>query len=235
MTGALPHTAMVLAAGLGSRLGDGPPKPLRRIGGRALIDRALDMLAEAGIRRVIVNTYHRADEIEAHLAARTRPEIRISREPERLETGGGVVHALALLGGEPFFVLNSDLVWGPDGSNWLRRLAAGFDPRRMDALLLLYPAAKAAHYQGRGDFHLAADRRLCRRRDPETAPFLFTGAQILVPGLFDNPPPGAWRLTRAFDKAEAGGRLFGLICEGAWQDAGTPARFAHAEAMLASP
>ena len=233
MTGVLPHTAMVLAAGLGSRLGDGPPKPLRRVGGRALIDRALDMLGEAGVARVVVNTHHRAEEIEAHLAGRAQPDILISRERERLETGGGVAHALSLLGGEPFFVLNSDLVWGPDGADWLGRLAAGFDSRRMDALLLLYPAARAIHYEGPGDFHLASDGRLGRRRDPETAPFLFTGAQILVPGLFDDPPPGAWRLTHAYDRAEAQGRLFGLVCEGAWLDAGTPERLAHAEAMLA--
>ena len=234
MTGALPHTAMVLAAGLGSRLGEGPPKPLRRVAGRALIDRALDMLAEAGVERAVVNTHHRADEIEAHLAGRTRPEIRISREPERLETGGGVAHARALIGGEPFFTLNSDLVWGPDGADWLTRLAAGFDPRRMDALLLLYPTDRAVHYDGPGDFHLASDGRLCRRQDPESAPFLFTGAQILARHLFDDAPTGAWRLTRAYDRAEADGRLFGLVCEGVWLDAGTPERLAHAELMLAS-
>ena len=234
MTGALPHTAMVLAAGLGSRLGDGPPKPLRRVGGKALIDRALDMLVEAGVERAVVNTHHRSDEIEAHLAGRVRPEIAVSRERERLETGGGIAHARALLGGEPFFVLNSDLVWGPDGAEWLRRLAAGFDPRRMDALLLLYPTDRAAHYEGHGDFHLASDGRLCRRQDPEAAPFLFTGAQILARHLFDDPPPGAWRLTRAYDRAEADGRLFGLVCEGVWLDAGTPERLAHAELILAS-
>ena len=234
MTGAPPHTAMVLAAGLGSRLGDGPPKPLRRVGGRALIDRALDMLGEAGVARAVVNTHHRAAEVEAHLAGRTRPEVLVSREPERLETGGGVAHALALLGADPFFVLNSDLVWGADGADWLGRLAAGFDLRRMDARLLLYPAAKALHYDGMGDFHMASDGRLCRRRDPETAPFLFTGAQVLVPRLFDDAPPGPWRLTRAYGRAEAEGRLFGLVCKGAWLDAGTPERLAHAETVLAS-
>ena len=233
MTGTAPHTAMVLAAGLGSRLGYGPPKPLRQVGGKALIDRALDMLAEAGVERAAVNTHHRAEEIEAHLAGRTRPELRISREPERLETGGGVAHALALLGSEPFFVLNSDLVWGPDGAEWLSRLAAGFDARRMDALLLLYPTGRAVHHDGPGDFHLASDGRLCRRRDPERAACLFTGAQILAPSLFDDPPAGAWRLTRAYDRAEADGRLFGLVCGGLWLDAGTPERLAHAEAMLA--
>ena len=233
MTSAAPHTAMVLAAGLGSRLGDGPPKPLRRVAGRALIDRALDMLAEAGVERAVVNTHHRAEEIEAHLAGRARPDTRISREAKRLETGGGVAHARALLGGEPFFVLNSDLVWGPDGADWLDRLAAGFEPRRMDALLLLYPTAQAVHYEGRGDFHLASDGRLCWQEGPQRAPYLFTGAQILVPNLFDDPPPGAWRLTRAYDRAESAGRLFGLVCEGAWLDAGTPERLAHAEAMLA--
>ena len=234
MTGAAPHTAMVLAAGLGSRLGDGPPKPLRRVAGRALIDRALDMLTQAGIERAVVNTCHRADEIEAHLAGRARPDIRISREAERLETGGGVAHALALLGGEPFFVLNSDLVWGPDGAAWLRRLAAGFDARRMDALLLLYRTDRAIHYDGSGDFHLASDGRLCRRRESGTAPYLFTGAQILAPCLFNDPPAGPWRLTCAYDKAEEDGRLFGLVCEGVWLDAGTPERLAHAEDMLAS-
>ncbi len=234
MTGAAPHTAMVLAAGLGSRLGGGPPKPLRRVGGRALIDHALDMLAEAGVVRAVVNTHHRAAEIEAHLAGRTQPAIRISREPERLETGGGVAHARALLDQDPFFTLNSDLVWGPDGADWLRRLAAGFDPARMDARLLLYPADRAVHHDGPGDFHLGADGRLRRRRGPETAPYLFTGAQILAPRLFDDPPAGAWRLTRAYDRAEADGRLFGLVCGGAWLDAGAPERLAHAEALLAA-
>ncbi len=233
MTGAVPHTAMVLAAGLGSRLGDGPPKPLRRVAGRALIDRALDMLTQAGVERAVVNTHHRAEEIEAHLAGRARPEIRISREAERLETGGGVAHALALLGGEPFFVLNSDLVWGPDGAAWLRRLAAGFDARRMDARLLLYRTDRAIHYEGLGDFHLASDGRLCRRLESGTAPYLFTGAQILAPRLFDDPPAGPWRLTRAYDRAEREGRLFGLVYEDMWMDAGTPERLTHAELMLA--
>jgi len=235
MTGALPHTAMVLAAGLGSRLGGGTPKPLRQVGGKALIDRALDLLVETGIGRATVNVHHRADEIEAWLAGRTQPETLISRESARLETGGGVANALPLLGRDPFLVLNSDLIWGPGSGAWLRRLAAGFDPDRMDARLLLYPTGRAVGHDGPGDFHLAPDGRLRRRREREAAPFVFTGAQILAPRLFDDPPPGAWRLTRAYDGAEAGGRLFGLVFGGDWLDAGTPERLARAEAAAAAP
>ncbi len=221
-----PRTAMLLAAGLGSRLGAGPPKPLRRVGGKALIDHALDLLLEAGVGRVAVNTHHRAAEIEAHLAARKRPEIAISREPERLETGGGIANALGLLGPEPFFVLNADLVWGPDGADWLARLAARFDPAAMDALLLLCPAERATGQKG--DFSLAPDGRLARRREAPRAPFVFTGAQILAPALFEGAPAGPWPLTLAYDRAEETGRLYGLVSDGFWLDAGTPERLAHA-------
>src|SRR5690606_32021749 len=140
----MPSTAMVLAAGKGTRLAqasNGLPKPLVEVAGRPLIDHALDTLVDAGVERAVVNTHHMAEQIERHLAGRTRPEIMISREDRLLNTGGGTAKALPLLGGEPFFVLNADLVWGECGSHALARLAARWEDDAMDALLLLYPTA----------------------------------------------------------------------------------------------
>ncbi|MFY9875470.1 MAG: NTP transferase domain-containing protein, partial [Rhodomicrobium sp.] len=100
------NTAMVLAAGFGSRmrpLTDRVPKPLLRLAGRALIDHALDRLAEAGVERAVVNVHHFAGQVEAHLRGRTAPQITISDErADILETGGGVLNALPHLGRRPF-------------------------------------------------------------------------------------------------------------------------------------
>src|SRR5215210_6425265 len=107
--------AMVLAAGLGTRmrpLTDTLPKPLVPVAGKALIDHVLDRLAEAGVTNAVVNVHHMADAIEKHLKGRKRPAIAISDERGGLlDTGGGVVKALKLLGGQPFFHVNSDTVW----------------------------------------------------------------------------------------------------------------------------
>src|SRR5438874_9014073 len=104
---AAPRRAMVLAAGLGTRMrpfNGKIPKPLVTVGGKSLIDYVLDRLAAAGVERAVVNVHHLADQIEHHLAGRRQPEIVISDErDELLGTAGGVVKALPALGGEPFF------------------------------------------------------------------------------------------------------------------------------------
>ena len=171
-------TAMVLAAGRGTRLAaipDLPPKPLISVGGKPLIDHAIDLLAAAGVERVVVNTHHRADAIEAHLGGRAAPEIAISREADLLDTGGGVKNALLLLGKEPFFVTNSDLIWEIGAERALQRLADAWDPARMDALLLLYPTVRTFGYAGQGDFLCDQLGRLTRRPEWAVAPFLYTG------------------------------------------------------------
>src|SRR5690242_11100658 len=155
----LPRRAMVLAAGIGVRmrpLTDRMPKPLVRVGGRALIDHVLDRLADAGVERAVVNVHHLADQIERHLAPRRRPQITISDERgELLGTGGGVVKAMPDLGGGPFFHVNSDTIWVDGVAPNLTRLADAFDGKRMDALLLLAPTTTSIGYSGRGDFTMA--------------------------------------------------------------------------------
>src|SRR5262245_42457161 len=151
-----PRRAMVLAAGLGTRMrpyNGQLPKPLVKVGGKALIDYALDRLAAQEVERAGVNVHHLADQIEQHLAGRRRPNIVISDErQELLGTAGGVVKALPELGSDPFFHVNSDTIWIDGVKSNLGRLAGGFDPARMDALLLLAPTASSIGYLGRGDF-----------------------------------------------------------------------------------
>src|SRR5437879_1412917 len=114
-TVAVPRRAMVLAAGLGTRMrpfNGEIPKPLVEVGGKALIDYVLDRLADAGVERAVVNVHHLADRIERHLKSRRRPQIVISDERSQiLGTGGGVIKALPELGGGPFFHVNSDTIW----------------------------------------------------------------------------------------------------------------------------
>jgi MurNAc alpha-1-phosphate uridylyltransferase len=232
----VPRRAMVLAAGLGQRmrpLTDTVPKPLVRVGGKALIDHVLDRLAAAGIETAVVNVHHLADQIERHLAARRLPKIVISDERGALlDTGGGVVKAFARLGAAPFFHLNADTIWIDGVKPNLVRLAEIFDPARMDALLLLAATSTSVGYEGRGDFAMAPDGRLSRRMEREVAPFVYAGVAILNPALFTGAPSGAFSLNHLFDRARETGRLHGLRLEGVWMHVGTPEAIATAEAAI---
>jgi MurNAc alpha-1-phosphate uridylyltransferase len=234
----IPKRAIVLAAGLGTRMrpyNGHIPKPLVALGGKSLIDYALDRLADAGVERAVVNVHHLADALERHLAPRTRPEIVISDERGTLlGTGGGIAKALPQLGEAPFFLANSDTIWLDGVKPNLVRLAAAFDPATMDALLLLAPAADSVGYVGRGDFAMLHDGRLRRRGENEVVPFVYAGAAVLSPALFADAPSGAFSLTLLFDRVGVNGRLFGLPLEGVWMHVGTPEAVAAAEATLAA-
>lgn len=240
MTGLLgppvPRRAMVLAAGMGTRmrpLTDDRPKPLVAVGGKPLLDHALDRLAAAGVATAVVNVHYLADRIKSHLAGRRAPEIIISDERGGLlDTGGGVAKALPLLGAAPFFLVNSDALWIDGVKPNLVRLAEGFDAARMDALLLLAATSSSIGYGGRGDFAMAADGSLRRRSEREVVPFVYAGVAILSPALFAGAPQGAFSLNHLFDHALERGRLYGLRLEGLWMHVGTPDAIAAAEAAI---
>jgi len=229
--------AFVLAAGLGTRmrpLTERLPKPLVPLAGRALLDHVLDRIAEAGIGEAVVNVHYLADQIEQHLSRRSRPRIVISDERDLLlETGGGVAKALPLMGDRPFLVHNSDSVWIEGTTGNLPALAAAFDERRMDGLLLLADRATSLGYDGRGDFHLGAEGRLSRIAKGETAGFVFAGVSIATPRLMRDVPQGAFSLNRVWDRALAEGRLYGIRLAGTWMHVGDPAALEAAEALLA--
>jgi MurNAc alpha-1-phosphate uridylyltransferase len=234
----MPNSAMVLAAGLGTRMrpyNGHVPKPLVTIGGKSLIDHGLDRLADAGVERAVVNVHHLADTLERHLASRKKPQIVISDERgELLGTGGGIAKALPTLGDAPFFLVNSDTLWLDGAKPNFARLGEAFDPDIMDALLLLAPTTGSIGYEGRGDYAMLPDGRLHRRTEQDVVPFIYAGAAILTPALFADPPTGAFALTWLFDRAGAMGRLFGLRLEGVWMHVGTPDAVAAAEAALAA-
>jgi len=236
--GAVPTTAMVMAAGLGKRmrpLTATRPKPLVEVAGKPLIDHVFDRLIAAGVTRAVVNVHYLADTLEAHLAGRyPQMEIVISDERARLlETGGGLVQARELLGPDPILVVNSDNLWVDGPVDSLRQLAHRWQPDAMDALLLMIPYARAHNHRGQGDFHLGPDGRITRRRRPGTAaPFVYSGVQILHPRIIADWPDGPFSLNLFWTRAIEAGRAYGEVHQGLWFDVGTPAAIPRTEALL---
>jgi len=231
-----PRRAMVLAAGLGTRLRpltDTVPKPLLELNGRTLLDHAIDRLASAGVERIVVNTHYLAAMVAEHLAGRRRPRIEISAEPRLLDTGGGVAQALPLLG-EAFFVVNADIFWLDGKEPALLRLARAFDPERMDAVLLLQRTVSAVGYDGNGDYMLDPAGHPRRRAEREISPYLFAGVQLLHRRLFDGVTDRVFSLVRLFDKAEGAGRLRAIVHDGEWYHIGTPAGLEATRERLSS-
>lgn len=229
-------TAMVLAAGLGQRMApltDTTPKPLVRLNGRALIDHVLDRLADAGVTRAVVNVHYLADQIEEHVRGRHAPMISISDERGTLlETGGGIVRALPLIGEQPFIIHNSDSVWTETGPSNIARLIKAWDGSVMDSLMLLAPRVTSLGYDGHGDFHLREDGRLARRLPGAEAPYVFAGVSIAHPRLFDHAKEERFSLNRVWDRAIEQERLYGLLLEGIWMHVGTVEALHEAETLI---
>lgn len=183
----VPEVAMVFAAGRGTRMRSfraDVPKPLVPVAERTLLDRVLDKLVQAGVKRAVVNISHLGEQIQQHLSARTDIEIAFSPEAEPLETGGGIVNALPLLGEQPFFAINADISWIDGFQPALLRLAEQYNARTMDALLLACPVTQTTGYSGRGDFIINSAGQVRRRTQSEISPHVFTGIQILHPRIF---------------------------------------------------
>mgnify|MGYP000252352619 CR=1 FL=1 len=226
---------MILAAGLGLRMRPITktlPKPLIKVAGKPLIGWAIDRLEEAGVEQVVVNLHHLGHLVRQHLDKRPAPEILFSPEKDRLETGGGVVKALPMLGGAPFYVINADALWLNGAQGALARMAQAWDGRRMDGLLLLHFTVDAYGYRGLGDFLLDQTGGLVRRPESEISPYLFTGVQILHPRLFKGVPEGPFSLNAVYDKALEKGRLHGVLHDGEWFHIGTPEGLAEAEVFM---
>lgn len=233
----VPHTAMVLAAGLGTRmrpLTDATPKPLLKVRGKALIDRLLDPLAEAGVKRIIVNVHYLAEQVEAHVLARTGMDVIISDERgEVLETGGALAKARPLLGDDPIFVINTDAFWAPETADPFRELAESFNPQTEDERLLLADTARALGFDGAGDFFLSDGNRLTRRGDAPSAPWAYAGVRIMKPQLYDDLAVERFSALKIWDDLIPQGRLAGHLLDRFWLHVGDPKALADAEMWIA--
>jgi MurNAc alpha-1-phosphate uridylyltransferase len=229
---------MIMAAGKGTRmmpLTATKPKPLVEVAGETLLDHVLDLLADAGVGRIVVNVHYLPEQIEAHLAAESRFKVAISDERELLrDTGGGLVQALPLIPDDPFFCINADNWFTWDGANPLVRLAGGWDAETMDVLMLLVPHERANNTKGIGDFDLDADGRLSREGPKRPRGYDWTGVQLIAKHLVTDPPAEVFSTNVFWDRAIAAGRCFGLVHQGQWFDVGYPEAIGLTEAALAN-
>ena len=235
MTGLVSDTAMVLAAGLGTRmrpLTDTRPTPLVKVAGKPLIDHVLDKLAEAGVAKAVVNVHYLPDALEQHLAARTAPHVTISDEREQLlESGGGMGRAVPLLP-EPFFAVIADNLWVDGPRDVFHELSRVWDAAKMDALLLLVGHTGAHNFRGKGDFTMDPRGRLARRQSGRIAPFIYTGIQLVSHRLLRDAPHGPFSTNVLWSRAIEEGRLYGARFTGEWFEVGDPAAIAPTEAVL---
>ena len=233
----VPGTAMVMAAGLGTRmrpLTDRRPKPLIEVAGTTLLDHVLDLLRDAGVERIVVNVHYLSDQIEAHLARHARDfDMTISDERALLrDTGGGLVQALPHIADDPFFCVNADNWFADTDEHALVRMARAWDAERMDVLMLVVPTGGAGNTQGVGDFDLDAAGRLSRDGPKRPRPYVWTGIQLLARAVVVDPPGDVFSTNVFWDRAIAKGRCHGLVHDGAWFDVGYPAAIGMTEAAL---
>ena len=237
MSGLASDTVMLMAAGLGKRmrpLTAATPKPMVRVAGKPLIDRALDRVEDAGIAKAVVNVHYLSEAIEAHVGQRKAPEVTFSDErAELLETGGGMVKARAAgLLPDPFFACNADSIWLDGPRNAFRDLSHAWDAERMDALLLVVTHARAYNFDGTGDFYMDGAGRLKRKLPGRIAPFIYTGIQLVSHRLLRDAPEGKFSTNILWDRAIAEGRLFGVAFTGQWYEVGTPQHIRPTEEAL---
>ena len=228
--------AMVLAAGYGTRLlplTERMPKPLVPVAGRPMIKYALDKFVAYGIEEVVVNVSHHKEQLMDYLSAFKSLRFKISEEAEPLETGGGLKRALPLLGGEPIFTVNSDIIWLDENESALERLTQFWDDAKMDFLLLAQSKAKAVGHD-KGEDHLFIKRENTIGWNEGDAPYIIAGIGIFHPRVLRNAPDGKFSVKILWHEAMKQNRLFCLPHHGQWFQTGTIADIAKAEKQISN-
>jgi MurNAc alpha-1-phosphate uridylyltransferase len=238
MTIPMPKRAFILAGGAGKRLRpytEQTPKPLLELDQKSLLERTLLNAQHAGIEDIYISLYYRIDEFRAHLddiQTRLSNHVRITliEEEEVLGTGGSIVNAMPHLAHEPFFILQTNIVWDEEKYPALTRMAEMFNPQAMDVLVLAYPTDKAPYYEGRGDyFYDEATGQAHYNNDQQLAPFVTCGIRLVHPRLFADAPDGAFPLSTLMARSQQEKRFYALPYNGDWWAIDTKAQFLAAQ------
>lgn len=230
---------LLLAAGLGTRmrpLTADRPKGLVPVAGRPLFDHAFAAAYAEGGRGFVVNVHHQARKMAAHveaLAAR-HPDCRFAISDERdllRDTGGGLKHALPLLGGDPVITLNTDTFWLAGRDTPLKRLCDRYRAGDADIVLLCTPLEDAHGIERAADFRLAPDGTISQ--DGPGRAVIYAGAAAISRAIAASGPEGAFSLhSEHFLKALARGRLRGIVLEAPWFHVGDPEAIAGTEEAI---
>jgi MurNAc alpha-1-phosphate uridylyltransferase len=239
MTESFHPDVMLLAAGLGTRmlpLTARMPKPLLKVGGKALIDRTVDAALAEGVTRFVVNAHYIADLVAAHVAGleaeHPEAQFRISLERANpLDTGGGVKKALPQLGTDPFLVMNTDAFWPAGSDAPVDRMLQRYGNEGAEIVLLCAYPARATGFARSHDFCL--DPRGIITYD-SGAPVIYAGVALMSPAVFEDTPDKPFSLNLLFERALEKGSLRGVLLNAPWLHVGDPKALAAAEAFLAS-
>lgn len=224
---------MILAAGPGTRmrpLTEAMPKPLLDVAGKPLLDRVVGLAHAEGAQRFVINAHHHADKMKPHVLALDASlggtRFRLSLEPERLGTGGGVKAALPLLDTDPILVMSADSLWLRDDRPLARLLEAY---RGGPLLLCAHPRLSSGFSRKSHDFCLAPNGQIT----PDFgAPVLFAGTALLPRAFIEAGPEGAFALSDLYEKALQDGELRGVVLGSQWLHVGDPAALAAASERL---
>ncbi len=216
-------TAMILAAGLGKRLGDitkNTPKPLVPIGSTCCLDLSINALKQAGFNRIIINTHYLADQIEAYVKRYSGLEILLSYEPTLLETAGGVRNTLPEFGGKPFVVVNADMYWQDSNPSIIHRMVDAWQETD-DFCLSVTPLKNAQGHSGKGDFVI--ENGLLRKPTEDDLPssrYVYIGVQLINPYVIQPLKIEPFSLSGLYWKAAEKKSLRGVVFDGTWIDVG---------------
>jgi MurNAc alpha-1-phosphate uridylyltransferase len=238
------NQAMIMAAGLGTRmrpLTDKIAKPMIEVNGVSLIEYTLHKLFQINIELVVINLHHHAkllQEFIENLTISKNFEIIFSHEIEQPLEAGGTIMALPYFSNEPFFIVNSDVIWDEPDGLLLDNMAKQWDSDIMDLLMSLQPKNNAYGHDGNGDYNISKNNQIIYNSNIKAHDYIFSGARITTKKLFEGLPVAKFHFFKDFlfkkylNDQHLLDRTYGVVHKGRWFDIGNTSGLLLARQLL---